>query len=308
MFARHVVVRSPCALFAESLERRSMLSAGGPPSGSVDVFNAHSNVEGKPISQWTAEIWQKVFSIPVFASDGTTLINPNFDGAPTNAVLSDDGKVMFLCGTFVGGDVVRTETVPTGTPLLLPMVTSEWSNPDTPSKASGYTAVPGDYTAAELQQFAANQSNAVTELHASIDGRPVGNLFSHRETAPVFTYNLPPQFNIMQVFFGEDISGPQTPAAADGFYLMLKPLSPGRHTIDFSGAMADLSATPPQLPGFTVHATLTLNVVPKGKFARSPAPAAAPSGMTTTTPFSSARIEPSRAVELIGAATDDAIL
>jgi hypothetical protein len=306
MFARHVVVRSPRALFAEALERRSLLSAGGPPSGSVDVFNAHSNVEGKPISQWTAEIWQKVFSIPVFASDGTTVINPNFDAAPVHAVLSNDGKVMFLCGTFDSGNIMRSETVPTGTPLLLPMVTTEWSNPDTASKESGYTTYPGNYSAGELQQFATNQTMAVTELHASIDGRPVGNLFSHREIAPVFTYNLPPQHNIMQEFFHENISGPQSPAVADGYYLMLKPLSPGSHVIEFSGAMSDLSAMQPQLPGFTVHSTVTLNVVPKGKFDRSPAPAVGQSGMATT-PFSSASIEPGRAIELIGAATDDAI-
>ena len=74
-------------------------------------------------------------------------------------------------------------------------------------------------------------------LSATIDGHsiPEAVLFNHRETAPIFSYTLPATNNIDQVFFGEDISGRVSPVAADGYYMMLRPLSPGLHTIVFGG-------------------------------------------------------------------------
>ena len=44
---------------------------------------------------------------------------------------------------------------------------------------------------------------------------------------------------------GADISGVQSPSVADGYWLMLKPLSKGQHVLNFTGSSSDLSATPP---------------------------------------------------------------
>ena len=92
---------------------------------------------------------------------------------------------------------------------------------------------------------------------------PESTLFAHRETAPIFSYNLPPKFNIDQVFFGETISGRVSPVAADGYYLMLRPLKPGLHTIVFGGQSVDLSATSPQLGASAGMVTYLINVLPE---------------------------------------------
>jgi hypothetical protein len=67
--------------------------------------------------------------------------------------------------------------------------------------------------------------------------------------------------------FGGDVPGkgwlPEgstfvTGAASDGYWLMLEPLSPGTHTIEFGGTAKNT--------GFQLNVTYTITVVPKGQF------------------------------------------
>jgi hypothetical protein len=260
----------------EPLERRNLLSAPASapltsPSSDPYLFAAHAKVEGTTLEQWSAKWWQNVLGSPIYAADGTTYVNPSFvDGTAARVGSGGHGNVNFLYGSVFGGTVTRGSatqplTVKPETPLLVPIEDFEFSNPDTQSKASGYTTVPGDYTASELLKFTNLEAEAVTHLNLTIDGHSVAEstLFAHRETAPIFSYNLPAKFNLDQVFFGENISGHVTPAAADGYFAMLKPLSPGRHTISFGGAYNDLSATPPLLSGGAGEMTYYLNVLPE---------------------------------------------
>ena len=109
----------------EPLEERKFFSAS-------PAYDAHAIVRGESMAQWAAAWWQKVFAIPVYAADGKTIINPQFDD-PINpgdsvktvhALPSDDGKALFLFGSFFGGDISRTVTVPTWfQPLLI------WASP-----------------------------------------------------------------------------------------------------------------------------------------------------------------------------------
>jgi hypothetical protein len=260
----------------EPLERRNLLSAPASapltsPSNDPYLFAAHAKVEGRTLEQWSAKWWQNVLGSPIYAADGTTYVNPSFvDGTAARVGSGGHGDVGFLYGSVFGGTVTRGSatqplTVKPETLLYVPLENFEFSNPDTPSKASGYTAVPGDFTASELAKFTNIEAGAVTHLNLTIDGHSVAEstLFEHRETAPIFSYDLPAKFNLDQVFFNENISGHVTPAAADGFYAMLKPLSPGRHTISFGGAYSDLSATPPLLSGGSGEMTYYLNVLPE---------------------------------------------
>jgi hypothetical protein len=261
----------------ELLEGRWLLSGGSTshvdPALPSDpyVYAPHSKVEGLTQGEWAARWWQSVFASPVFAADGETVVNPQLvdDGARAAA---SKGNVSFLYGAFDGQDHHRGSAgnpinVPFNTPLFLPVQNSEWSNPDTPSKASNYTALPGDFSAAELAHFADVQTRATIHLSARIDDHmiPEATLFAHRETSPIFSYDLPEAFNIPQVFFGEDVSGRVYPAAADGYYLMLTPLSPGLHVIEFGGESVDLSATPPQLGASGGRITYVINVVKEGR-------------------------------------------
>jgi hypothetical protein len=144
--------------------------------------------------------------------------------------------------------------------------------------------VPGHYSAAELAHFADVQTGATFHLMARIDGHaiPEATLFAHRETAPIFSYDLPKQNNIDQVFFGEDISGRVSPVAADGYYLMLRPLSPGRHVIEFGGESKDLSSMPPQLGPSQGVIRYVINVVKEGRGQDKDGPVVAPAVSATS--------------------------
>jgi len=70
----------------------------------------------------------------------------------------------------------------------------------------------------------------------SIDGVPVQNLFGYRAPHAPFGYTVPAVDNMPQYFGAED--WPTTyvfAASSDGYLLMMNPLPPGIHTINFGG-------------------------------------------------------------------------
>ncbi len=235
----------------EPLENRTLFAGGPTPE-----FAAGSIVRGKTIGEWSGEWWAKVFSIPA-------PVNPMVTEEVSHSAASNDGKVTFLFGSLFASTLNRTETIPTGTPVLVPLVPLEWSNADTPA-APDYMTLPGNYTAAQLQQFATAQANLVDALTATLDGQPIDNLFAHREASGVFSYVLPAEHNIIQDVFGGPSSGPQTPAVAEGYWLMLQPLSPGQHVLHFTSHSGE-APSPPLFGPFEGDVTYMLNVSPKGQ-------------------------------------------
>ena len=67
-------------------------------------------------------------------------------------------------------------------------------------------------------------------LHAEIDGRPLGDLFSYRATSRLFTFTGNAD---LATCFDPCISGSPQSGVTDGYWLMLTPLSAGAHTIHF---------------------------------------------------------------------------
>ncbi len=122
-------------------------------------------------------------------------------------------------------------------------------------------------TLEQLKDIAAYYSDA-SELHAYIDGVAVQNLSDYRAGYAPFSYTVPATDNLLQLFGGFvprpdgvfiDWPSPYvTGAASDGYWLMLKPLPPGTHTISFGGTAKNT--------GFQINITYTITVVPKGQF------------------------------------------
>lgn len=182
----------------------------------ADVLPAHSTVEGKTLAQWSADWWQWALSFP--ASN-----NPLLDDTGANAHLGDVGSVFFLAGG-VGGSIDRTFTVPKDKFVFLPVLNTIFVATD-----------PGDTLQVALEANAAFIAT-VSELHANIDEAPVPNLFDHRETTlSGFNVTLPDD-NLLGI-----AAGVYGPAASDGFWLMLEPLSEGSHIINFGGTAGSFS-------------------------------------------------------------------
>jgi hypothetical protein len=102
-----------------------------------------------------------------------------------------------------------------------------------------------------LQQSAAAAATSVQEIDVTIDGVTVNDLRSYRAASPGgFNITLP-DANILEAFGLPDPAGTYSPQVADGFWLMLAPLSAGTHTIV-------VHAIPN--PSFGIEQTMTYHV------------------------------------------------
>jgi hypothetical protein len=160
--------------------------------------------------------------------------NPFFTDGAVDCSFGQSGHVWFLAGRICLGCAVvttahRSCTIPAGTALFFPILNGEADN----------VAVRPPVTLDELKAAVAQIAPA-TELHASINGSPLTDLFSYRAAFAPFAYTVPVTDNILQ-FEGLNVprsDWPSTtvyPAASDGYWLMVEPLPPGAYTINFGG-------------------------------------------------------------------------
>jgi hypothetical protein len=191
--------------------------------GNPRVFPPGSNPFGASYAEWSVRWWQWAYGLPVAG-------HPLFDETGADCGAGQSGPVWFLGGVFnVSGSATRTEcVVPVGRGLYFPVLNVEWDN----------ACPPGDLTIDELRATAADFMNLATDLTAELDGVPIGNLELYRFAAGPFGVDIP-SGNIWEFFGCDTPAGHYEPLLADGFFLMLKPLPPGPHTLHFSGTIGD---------------------------------------------------------------------
>jgi len=138
------------------------------------------------------------------------------------AGVGQSGPVWFLAGTF-GDSVSRSLTIPAGKAIFFPV--NNWifgavANDCEPSVPGVTCDVP------TLRAAAAAATTAATVLEVSIDGQAVSNLRDYRALSPDgFNVTLP-EGNLLGL-----PAGTYGPHVADGYWLLLTPLSVGQHTI-----------------------------------------------------------------------------
>lgn len=183
--------------------------------------------------------------------------NPATDNDGADCARNQSGKVWFLAGTFgglFGEDVIanRTCTIPAGKAIFTAITTFVSFGPEF------LNAPPCDAVKTPLGQIRCDINDDVPlqpnlGLKVVIDGKAVRDLFAYRIQSPPGGYALEitpgSPFNA-----GYSISpGVRTPAVSDGFYILLKPLPPGVHTISTS---ADFNAD--GIPDQGANYTLTV--------------------------------------------------
>ena len=172
----------------------------------------------KPPPPLTALWWQTFLSI---------------SGNPLDRCDLGTRDVVFLAGT-TGGAATRSCTIPAGTSILVPLINVECS-----------TAEGNGDTPAELRACARDVAEQFTDLSLTIDGVAIADLQRFRVHSPVFQFTAA-EGNVFGIPPGT------TRSVADGFWVLIRPLSPGTHTISFGGVF------PPQ--GFTTFVTYRLTV------------------------------------------------
>jgi len=194
-------------LFAAVL---SLAATSAMASGSV--LPPNSKAFGQSYSEWSANWWQWLFSLPVDGHPGTD--TPDFDVTD-----GQSGHVWFLAGPF--GTVERSITIPAGTALYVALVNVDGSSLEEPP-------FHGD-TAEEQLAIANGFADYITDLSFTVDGKEVENIGDFRVTSPQFSFTAPTPW-----IFGA--TGGSGTAVGVGYFVMLSPLSVGEHTIHYTGA------------------------------------------------------------------------
>ena len=130
-----------------------------------------------------------------------------------------NGPVWFLAGTTAKTHwAERRCIIPSGKAILFPIIVSQFS----------YSEVPSIKTDEELISYTARDIVCWSLLEATIDRLKLHGLEKYRIQFGPFDLSLS-ENNIWNIRAGS------TKAASDGFWVFLKPLKDGDHTISFHG-------------------------------------------------------------------------
>lgn len=181
-------------------------------------------VAGVSQGDWSKAWWQ-------WAGSFSNADSPIADRIGTNCHLKQDGPVWFLAGTYGTQRTIRTCTVPRDKHLFFPII--------------NYVVMPrrNDPCATCCPSYIANAKSITDEpsnLILELDGRRLDGLAGYRQVTT-------------QCFDMGELAEPKHqvfPSAANGYYVMLRPLSPGKHVLNFGG----------MLPGMSQAVTYTLLV------------------------------------------------
>jgi hypothetical protein len=200
----------------------SLVVSYSPMSAASDanlgVMPIQSNAFGKSYGVWGQEFAQWLFQ---FSGGDFPLFQPSGD---TDCGISQSGKVWFLYG-LLDGDVERNCTIPTGKALFISV-----------NSVLSFVPLYGN-TEEAIREDAARDLAGVDTLVFSIDGVPI-DPFSYRATSPEGGFIFSIQEGSILNEFGLQ-AGDYDPAIVDGYYMMLRPLSVGEHTVQWSSSGSD---------------------------------------------------------------------
>jgi hypothetical protein len=201
-------------------------------------YSENSSPYGIPYKDWTAKWAAWLDSLPRSQ-------NWNFQNSPGVKYKAEDcsysqdlsSPVLFLpwVGIERGTTATQTCIVPHNKPVLLPVDagTSDYSDPTVKTK-----------TPAELVRIVSKSNVYPNPFDATLDGKPLHliNDDAHKVQSDLFNLTLPKD-NV----WGEP-EGPDK-AITQGWWIMLKPLPPGEHTLHYTTGYRDSRSDPSIPPG-----------------------------------------------------------
>jgi hypothetical protein len=173
--------------------------------------------EGQTYGRWAAEWWQWALGIPA-------AVNPLTDTTGEHCAQRQVDQVWFLAGSLVDS-VVRECEIPAGKSLFFPLINNFFG---------AFLNDPQDLRTEEFVREAGSCTEPV-EISVKIDGFKVPNptrFFTgpSGSQSPIFNIQLPPG----NLIGADETQVPElvlSPSAEQGYYLFVRPLSPGTHTI-----------------------------------------------------------------------------
>ena len=187
-----------------------ILSSAAAPA-QTSLLDPSVAVGGRSQAEWSQLWWQ-------WAASFDRSRSPVADKTGALCHLEQEGPVWFLAGTYGTQRTIRTCEVPRGKYLFFPLVNYVF-----------YPAEDGEPHCEHVRMQAAQMTDNASSLVLEIDGVRATNLVVHRQ-APAKCFDL-----------NERAGGGIYPAAANGYYVMLAPLKPGTHTLNFGGVLPRMS-------------------------------------------------------------------
>ena len=169
-------------------------------------------VNGMSQAEWSRAWWQ-------WAGSFQRIDSPVADQTGALCDRGQSGPVWFLAGTYGTHRTVRTCKIPRGKHLFFPLI--------------NYIVMPRagvPISCLGVMSSASAMTNDVSALVLDIDGVRIPDLATYRQaTTQCFDMGARTEEKV-KVF----------PSAANGYYVMLRPLSPGKHEINFGGALPSM--------------------------------------------------------------------
>jgi hypothetical protein len=179
------------------------------------IYSVNDRIFGKNYGQWAAELFKWTFQFDCTHS-------PYLDQTGAFQNQNQHGPVFFLGGAPSGTPVNRSVTVPHGKSVFFPLI-YYFANTGCGELLS---AIDGDVRG--IVPY-------MDQLTLTIDGHSINNVTDYQAISPIFNYVGDPCFNSNFC-----IDGTQQQAVIGGYWIMLKPLSRGTHTIHTTGGASAL--------------------------------------------------------------------
>ena len=217
-----------------------LLAAEHGDARNPGVIPPQASFRGLTYGEWAAAWWQATFATP-----GEGANHPLSTGG---AIEGREGVVFLIGSPRPAGSprVSLTATIPSGTPLFLPVITAECSVYEDPP-------FHGD-DEPSLRTCATGLVDFVSDVSVNIDGRPVT---AHRVASPLFEWGPLPAAN----YFAAP-TGTTSDSVADGYFVMVPPLGVGVHRIQGTASVAAF--------GLEVDAEWVITVEPRVAFTAQP--------------------------------------
>ena len=211
-------------------------------------------IYGKTYGEWAAEWWKWALSFPAD-------INPIADETGELCDMGQSGPVWFLAGTFGLTGVERECTIPAGKAIFYPLINITWvdapgdeqySDDDVRYILSAFTGS-GDLACQLSSTLNTLDTWIFGEVPAPVTalGRPIVRAQSPKDSVYL------PEGNI----FGLP-AGVNDRLIAEGYWVMLPPLSPGEHVLNMNGAECSENGDGTIVKTFETGVTYYLNVGP----------------------------------------------
>jgi hypothetical protein len=206
-------------------------------SNSVDIFPPGGKPYGLTYADHIKNYWKWLLSIPAKDSPSNDATGVKCAAGQSNT----NSSVFYLSGSG-GGKTYRVCEVPSGKGLLIPVMTVEWSDKESPGA-----------TIDELDKAAKKDQDSVNSLYLKIGDKEYQykDLLKYRTHTDDFEVVFPDNG-----LFGV-IEGGLSKVVADGFYIITEPLAKGNYPIHVKSSLICLDPDCVE-PNFAVDSTYNI--------------------------------------------------